>query len=118
MSCQCSERTRPLTVPAGSNDRPRQWVVLPPRNMSCSAFNGYRWEWSDYSHLYCRVCREGWRSKAAYIDHLADAEGYPERMPEPAEPFDEPVSGRPLGAVAADGSDTSGMHTLPSKGLK
>jgi hypothetical protein len=30
----------------------------------------------------------------------------------------EPVSGRPLGAVAADGSAGPGMHTLPSKGLK
>lgn len=30
----------------------------------------------------------------------------------------EPASGRPLGAVAADGSEGPGMHNLPSKGLK
>jgi hypothetical protein len=68
-SCSCSERQRPLTVPAGSNDRPRQWFVL-QRQCNHSAFNGYRWTRSAYSSLRCAVCGAIWRTKADYVDQL------------------------------------------------
>lgn len=74
-ACQCSEARRPLwaDLPAGSNERPRQWYVW-TRNANHSAFNGYRRTWSPYSLVECRCCSALWRTKAAFVDRLADCE--------------------------------------------
>lgn len=79
MRCACAERHRPIgPLGEGSNQRPRQWFVL-RRNYSRSAFNGYRSEWSDYSDVQCRVCRNVWRTKAPYVHSLQDCEYFPSR---------------------------------------
>lgn len=59
----------------GCTDRTHrsQWVVL-VRRANYSAFNGYRWTPSDYSCVRCPMCRTAWRTKAAYVDGLPDAE--------------------------------------------
>lgn len=81
-ACRCSERKRPFKrdLAQGSNERPRQWFVL-RRNYSCSAFNGYRTMWSDYSDLACRVCAAHWRSKSPYVAALDNCEYWPESHP-------------------------------------
>lgn len=78
-ACTCSEKQRPLTVPAGSNDRPRQWFVL-ERNASRSAFNGYKQVWSDFSWVQCRVCGAHWKTKAAWVGDLKNCEHFPETV--------------------------------------
>lgn len=80
-ACECSERKRPLPsdLPAGSNERPRQWFVWTPRNTSCSAFNGYRPAWSAFSWVECRVCGSAWKTKGAFVDDLPDCDFAPER---------------------------------------
>ena len=50
----------------------RRWTVF-RRNYSCSAFNGYRREWSAYSDVECKTCERMWRTKAAYVDGLPDS---------------------------------------------
>lgn len=75
-ACKCSERKRPLLLPIGSNDRPRQWVVW-SRNYSQSAFNGYRRQWSDYSTVFCPVCRSMWRTKMDVSD-IPDSKFFPQ----------------------------------------
>ena len=49
------------------------WVVV-QREGNASAFNGYHWTLSDYSGLRCRTCNRWWRTKAAYVRDLPDAE--------------------------------------------
>jgi len=52
------------------------WVVV-MREGNASAFNGYHWTPSDYSLVRCTVpgCqRPSWRTKAAYVRDLPDAE--------------------------------------------
>jgi hypothetical protein len=44
------------------------------RNFTRSAFNGYRTQWSASSDVYCAVCGSYWRSKAAWVDELPDAD--------------------------------------------
>ncbi len=83
MRCKCAEAIRPTSFQAGSNQRPRQWFVL-RRNYSCSAFNGYRREWSAFSDVHCRVCGSQWRTKAAFVDELADCEFFPHSTPKVA----------------------------------
>lgn len=72
-ACSCSERHRllPHHLPAGSNERPRQWFVT-RRNYSVSAFNGYRRRWSDSSDIHCRVCGAYWRTAARFVIFLPD----------------------------------------------
>jgi hypothetical protein len=47
------------------------WRVI-DRNCNRSAFNGYRWAWSAYSSVQCRLCGGMWRTKAAYVRGLPD----------------------------------------------
>ncbi|QDN64365.1 hypothetical protein [Streptomyces sp. S1D4-14] len=49
------------------------WRVL-VRRANYSAFNGYHRTPSDYSELCCRTCGAVWRTKAAYVDTVPDAE--------------------------------------------
>lgn len=53
--------------------QPRNLVVV-QRKGNASAFNGYRWTPSAYSFIRCVSCGQGWRTKAAYVDALPDAE--------------------------------------------
>ncbi len=62
--CKCEERKKP--------EDERNWVVY-QRNCQHSAFNGYRWEYSDYSEVRCLTCRAIGRTKARYVDYLRDA---------------------------------------------
>lgn len=73
-------------LPTGSNERPRQWFVC-RRNYSCSAFNGYQNQWSDYSDLHCRVCGAYWRSKASFVSKLVNCEYWPSTNPPKMEPI-------------------------------
>lgn len=49
------------------------WVVI-QRNGNASAFNGYHWQRSEYSEVCCLKCLARWRTKAAYVRRLRDAE--------------------------------------------
>lgn len=40
-----------------------------------SAFNGYRATPSDYSEVECTQCRARWRTKARYVNSLAQYQG-------------------------------------------
>jgi hypothetical protein len=62
-SCHCPERKKPV--------RERKWVVI-QRNCNHSAFNGYHKTPSEYSDVYCQVCRALGRTKARYVDLLKD----------------------------------------------
>jgi hypothetical protein len=48
------------------------WHVT-QRNGNASAFNGYRWQYSDYSQIRCPLDGLTWRSKGRYVDDLPDA---------------------------------------------
>lgn len=50
------------------------WVVV-VRNGNYSAFNGYRFTPSAYSLVRCRADGMIWRTRAAYVAGLPDAEG-------------------------------------------
>jgi hypothetical protein len=63
--CHCAERRKP--------PEQRQWVVLTRRGNN-SAFNGYRFESSAYSEVYCQNCGAMGRTKGAFVDQLRDAE--------------------------------------------
>lgn len=62
-SCHCAERAKPI--------QDRNWVVL-DRQANHSAFNGYHWTPSAYSHLLCNTCRASGRTKAAYVAFVPD----------------------------------------------
>ncbi len=85
-ACRCGEHKRIIgyDLPKGSNERPRQWFVY-RRNESRSVFNGYRSTWSDYSHVYCRVCNCHWKTKAEYVGKLPDCEYWPKEVAPRAE---------------------------------
>ncbi len=51
----------------------RKWSVI-RRRFSCSAFNGYRPQWSAYSDVECGTCGRQWRTKAAYTNALPNSE--------------------------------------------
>lgn len=91
-ACRCSERKRPFKADLveGSNQRPRQWVVL-KRNWTRSAFNGYKIKWSKTSYLMCRVCGCHWDTTAqGIVDKLNDSEFFAEGRIEPkVEPIDD-----------------------------
>jgi hypothetical protein len=56
------------------------WRVT-ARKCNYSAFNGYRWSPSDYSEVICDVtaggCGARWRTKAAYVYEIPDADWVP-----------------------------------------
>lgn len=60
------------------NHRP-SWYVL-QRECNYSAFNGGLWTRSAYSQVRCPVCRSTWRTRAAYVPTLPDAEGPKTRL--------------------------------------
>jgi hypothetical protein len=49
-------------------------LVVFTRKGNRSAFNGGRWQHSDYSEVWCvrKNCRGMWRTKAAYVNELPD----------------------------------------------
>ena len=51
------------------------WAVVQYRG-NASAFNGYRWQPSDYSGIRCNACGRYWRTRAAYVDDLPSQEEY------------------------------------------
>ena len=63
-ACQCSERLRPANE--------RHWRVL-ARRCNYSAFNGYHYTPSNWSHMKCLHCRASWRTKAKYVADFRDA---------------------------------------------
>ena len=63
--CHCAERKKPV--------EDRNWVVL-CRNFRCSAFDGYRVMYSDYSEVQCLTCHATGRTKAAFVMELKDYE--------------------------------------------
>lgn len=68
-ACQCSEKTEPLSQPAGSNRPARLWRASQWR-CNHSAFNGYHHTPSAYSSVTCIRCGAYWRTKAPYADSL------------------------------------------------
>lgn len=69
-ACNCPESKKPVSE--------RLWFVM-QRNCNHSAFNGNRYQYSDYSSVCCQGTRENgskcwgsWRTKAAYVKHLKD----------------------------------------------
>lgn len=81
MACQCSERLRPLSLPEGSNDRPRQWCLLLYKE-TCNGRD------SEYSRVSCRVCGAFWKTRAVYAGELPICAEWPESAPLRAEPWD------------------------------
>jgi hypothetical protein len=63
-SCNCIERAK--------HPKDRNWAVT-RRNYNCSAFNGYKRQFSDYSSVECKSCGRVWRTNAEYVDQLKDA---------------------------------------------
>jgi hypothetical protein len=57
-SCKCSEGKKPVAQ--------RAWVV-DTYGGNNSAFNGYRFQSSDYSAMRCTACGACWRTKANYV---------------------------------------------------
>ena len=65
--CHCRERKK--------KPGERNWRVV-ARKGNRSAFNGYRWQPSDYSEVVCLSCGVMGRTKAQYVDEIEDvAEG-------------------------------------------
>lgn len=52
--------------------RPRDAEVVVYKG-NYSAFNGYRFERSDYSEVRCRTCGTRWRTRAAWVDEAPSA---------------------------------------------
>ena len=63
-SCHCPERKKPA--------KDRQWHVI-QRNFQCSAFDGYRREYTERSTVRCKTCGATGRTAAKYVDLLPDA---------------------------------------------
>ena len=66
LACRCPESKRPIPK--------RNWLVL-QRHCNYSAFNGYRYTYSDYSCLQFVSCKVVWRTKAAYASKLSNSKG-------------------------------------------
>jgi len=88
-SCKCPESKKPV--------KDRRWVVL-QRNSRCSAFDGYRPMFSDYSAVQCHACGTVWRTKADFVLSLPDgknlydlSEGARKAMERPANYADLPA---------------------------
>ena len=63
IACSCPERAKPIES--------RRWFVI-QRNARCSAFDGYRVMYSDWSAVQCHACGKVWRTKAAFVTSLKD----------------------------------------------
>lgn len=59
--CKCPESKKPIAE--------RAWVVY-QRNQRCSAFDGYRVMYSEWSAVGCNKCSACWRTKAPYVMDL------------------------------------------------
>ena len=70
-ACQCSEKSEPIEMVAGSNRPGRLWRVI-QRRCNHSAFSGYHYTPSEYSSIRCLRCGAVWRTKAEYVWALAD----------------------------------------------
>jgi hypothetical protein len=68
--CKCAESKKPMAQ--------RAWVVT-QRKCNHSAFNGYHYQYSQWSAIVCLGvgCPAAWRTKAAYVAQLADAKHTP-----------------------------------------
>lgn len=64
-ACKCSESKKKVEE--------RAWYVV-QRNSRCSAFDGYRSMYSDYSAVMCGKCGCGWRTKAQFVEKLESKE--------------------------------------------
>lgn len=62
-SCHCPERRK--------SPKKRKWRVI-QRNCRCSAFDGYRQKYSDYSSVVCLACGAEGRTKARFVSALPD----------------------------------------------
>jgi hypothetical protein len=80
VACKCAERHEPIHYAPGLTyshkgmEHPcvsRLWRVW-QRNGNASCFNGYHWQYSDYSCITCVRCGAIWRTKAAYVVDLPD----------------------------------------------
>lgn len=60
-ACKCIERKKPANQ--------RKWRILQYK-CNHSAFNGWRYQRSDYSAITCLRCRMVWRTKANYVEQL------------------------------------------------
>ncbi len=71
-SCRCPERAKPVVD--------RAWFVV-QRNFQCSAFNGYRKQYTDRSTVVCGQCGRTGRTQARFVDLLPDApDAYPKQF--------------------------------------
>src|SRR5262249_22524388 len=78
------------------NRPPRLWRVL-QREGNASAFNGYRWQPSDWSSVSCLRCGAVWRTKANYVQFLDNATEEDRTRPS-------------AHTVSRDGKDVTGVH--------
>lgn len=62
-TCNCSEKKKPVEL--------RAWRVA-RRHWACSAFEGYRRRYSEYSYVQCLACSAFWKTKAKYVESLKD----------------------------------------------
>ena len=63
-SCKCGERKKPVIQ--------RAWEIIDYK-CNYTSFNGGHYTPSAYSCVHCLECRACGRTKAAYVDELADA---------------------------------------------
>lgn len=68
-TCKCPESKKPMAE--------RKWRVL-QRHCNHSAFNGYKYTYSEWSAVTCLCCPTSWRTKADYVNKLQD---YNEKEP-------------------------------------
>ena len=60
-SCKCEERKKPI--------KERNWEIVQYK-CNYSAFNGYHYTPSNYSHIRCNTCQACGRTKANYVTTL------------------------------------------------
>lgn len=84
VSCKCPEGKRPISE--------RRWVVL-QRNSRCSAFDGYRQMFSDYSAVQCHICGTVWRTKADFVLKLPNGKNLYD-LPEDQRPKADDIAGK------------------------
>lgn len=102
-ACKCPESKKPIGE--------RRWFVL-MRNGNASAFNGYRWTYSDYSCLQCHACGTVWRTKAGYVAQLKDNKNVYDL------PADQWPSGHtPIDPVQKHATVKVGDYTIPLIGV-
>ncbi|WP_411140272.1 hypothetical protein [Streptomyces sp. x-80] len=89
--------------------RPAWRVVV--RNANYSAFNGYRRAPSPYSLLRCLECGAAWRTKAAYVTSIQDADMQPTALRESAAAHEEAAR------ESIEASDTEGFLSQWAHGV-